>query len=82
MGWGAVIIRLAGRAYFPDISMLPNEDREQVFLTLGAEILNPFFFGFLLIAVLEPIMSSADSQLLVGSSAFIRDIYSKNDRQR
>jgi sodium/proline symporter len=77
MGWGAIMIGLAGRAYFPDISMLPNENREQVFLTLGSEILNPFFFGFLLVAVLAAIMSSADSQLLVGSSAFIRDIYQK-----
>ncbi|UFT99957.1 sodium/proline symporter [Radiobacillus kanasensis] len=77
MGWGAVMIGLAGRAYFPEISMLPNEDREQIFLSLGSEILNPFFFGFLLVAVLAAIMSSADSQLLVGSSAFIRDIYQK-----
>lgn len=77
MGWGAVMIGLAGRAYFPDISMLPNEDREQIFLTLGSELLHPLFFGFLLVAVLAAIMSSADSQLLVGASAFVRDIYQK-----
>jgi sodium/proline symporter len=77
MGWGAVLIGLAGRADFPEISKLPNEDREQVFFTLGSEILHPVFFGFLLVAVLAAIMSSADSQLLVGSSSFIRDIYQK-----
>lgn len=77
MGWGAVMIGLAGRAYFPDINMLPNGNQEQVFLSLGSEILHPLFFGFLLVAVLAAIMSSADSQLLVGSSAFIRDIYQK-----
>ncbi|MDY7223237.1 sodium/proline symporter [Halalkalibacterium halodurans] len=81
MGWGAVMIGLAGRAYFPDISLLPNGDQEQVFLTLGSEILHPLFFGFLLVAVLAAIMSSADSQLLVGSSAFVRDIYQKMFRR-
>lgn len=47
------------------------------FTTLGAELLNPFFMGILLVAILAAIMSSADSQLLVGASAVVRDIYEK-----
>lgn len=77
MGWGAIMIGLAGRAYFPDVSLLPNQDQEQIFLTLGAEVVNPLFLGILLVAILAAIMSSADSQLLVGSSSFVRDIYQK-----
>ncbi|MGY3718177.1 sodium:solute symporter family transporter [Sutcliffiella cohnii] len=77
MGWGAIMVGLAGRAYFPNISMLPGENSEAIFTTLGEEILNPFFMGILLVAVLAAIMSSADSQLLVGASAVVRDIYDK-----
>jgi sodium/proline symporter len=75
MGWGAIMVGLAGRAYFPEVSLLPGENKEAVFTTLGAELLNPFFMGILLVAILAAIMSSADSQLLVGSSALVRDIY-------
>jgi sodium/proline symporter len=77
MGWGAIMVGLAGRAYFPDISALPGENREAIFTTLGAELLNPFFMGILLVAILAAIMSTADSQLLVGSSSLVRDIYDK-----
>ncbi|WP_408008992.1 sodium/proline symporter [Pseudalkalibacillus sp. A8] len=75
MGWGAIMVGLAGRAYFPDISSLPGENQEAIFTTLGNELLNPFFMGILLVAILAAIMSSADSQLLVGSSSLIRDVY-------
>lgn len=74
MAWGAIMIGLAGRVYFPSISMLPNENSEAIFTSLGEEVLNPFMMGILLVAVLAAIMSSADSQLLVGASAIVRDI--------
>ncbi|WP_134703013.1 sodium/proline symporter [Ammoniphilus sp. YIM 78166] len=77
MGWGAIMIGLAGRVYFPNIEALPNANKEALFTTLGAEILHPFFLGILLVAILAAIMSSADSQLLVGASAVVRDIYDK-----
>ncbi|UCZ52672.1 sodium/proline symporter [Bacillus shivajii] len=77
MGWGAVMVGLIGRAYFPSVDMLPGENNEQIFTSLGAEVMNPFFAGILLVAVLAAIMSSADSQLLVGSSAVVRDIVDK-----
>ncbi|PYZ92638.1 sodium:proline symporter [Salipaludibacillus keqinensis] len=77
MGWGAIMVGLIGRAYFPNVDMLPNESHEQIFTSLGAEVMNPFFTGILLVAVLAAIMSSADSQLLVGASAVVRDIYER-----
>ncbi|WP_096190247.1 sodium/proline symporter [Evansella halocellulosilytica] len=77
MGWGAVMVGLIGRAYFPSVDRLPGENNEQIFTSLGAEVMNPFFAGILLVAVLAAIMSSADSQLLVGSSAVVRDIVDK-----
>jgi len=77
MGWGAIMVGLAGRAYFPDISLLPNENSEAIFTTLGQEVFNPFFMGILLVAILAAIMSSADSQLLVGSSSLVRDVYDR-----
>ncbi|MDQ0254541.1 sodium/proline symporter [Evansella vedderi] len=77
MGWGAIMVGLVGRAYFPSVDMLPNSNNEQIFTSLGAEVMNPFFAGILLVAVLAAIMSSADSQLLVGASAVVRDIYER-----
>ncbi len=71
------MIGLLGRVYFPTINMLPAGNREAVFMTLSQELLNPFFVGIMLSAVLAAIMSSADSQLLVGSSAVVSDIYDK-----
>ncbi|MFC4736844.1 sodium/proline symporter [Bacillus daqingensis] len=77
MGWGAILVGLIGRVYFPAPDMLPNGNNEQIFTSLGAEVMNPFFAGILLVAVLAAIMSSADSQLLVGSSAVLRDMLDK-----
>jgi sodium/proline symporter len=77
MGWGAIFIGLAGRAYFPDVNMLPDGNKEAIFPALSQELTNPFFLGVLLTAVLAAIMSSADSQLLVGSSSIVRDVYEK-----
>lgn len=77
MGWGAIMLGLVGRTYFPEFSMLPGENQEAIFTTLGAEVMNPFFMGIIVVAVLAAIMSSADSQLLVGSAAVVNDIYQK-----
>lgn len=75
MGWGAIFVGLAGRAYFPNVAQLPGENNEAIFTTLGNELFNPFLMGILLVAILAAIMSSADSQLLVGSSSLVRDLY-------
>ncbi|MBD3897678.1 sodium/proline symporter [Halomonas sp. ML-15] len=77
MGWGAVMIGIIGRVYFPEVDMLPDGNHEAIFTSLGQELLSPLLMGVLLVAILAAIMSSADSQLLVGASALVRDIYDK-----
>jgi len=77
MAWGAVFIGLAGRAWFPDISMLPAEDTENLFPLLAQQHLHPVLFGVVLASIFAAIMSTADSQLLVAASSVVRDIYDK-----
>lgn len=77
MAWGAVFIGLAGRVYFPDVSMLPASDVENLFPVLAQQQLHPILFGVVLASIFAAIMSTADSQLLVAASSVVRDIYEK-----
>ncbi len=77
MAWGAVFIGLAGRAYFPEVSMLPAEDTENLFPMLAQQHLHPVLFGVVLASIFAAIMSTADSQLLVAASSVVRDVYEK-----
>lgn len=77
MGWGAVFIGLAGRAWFPDVAMLPGSDTENLFPVLAQQHLHPALFGIVLASIFAAIMSTADSQLLVAASSVVRDIYDK-----
>ncbi len=77
MAWGAVFIGLAGRAYFPEVSMLPAEDTENLFPMLAQLHLHPILFGVVLASIFAAIMSTADSQLLVAASSVVRDVYEK-----
>ena len=77
MAWGAVFIGLAGRVYFPDVSMLPGGDVENLFPVLAQQQLHPILFGVVLASIFAAIMSTADSQLLVAASSVVRDVYEK-----
>ncbi len=77
MAWGAVFIGLAGRAYFPDVAMLPAADTENLFPVLAQHHLHPVIFGVVLASIFAAIMSTADSQLLVAASSVVRDVYEK-----
>ncbi|MDQ0352267.1 sodium/proline symporter [Alkalibacillus filiformis] len=77
VGWGAVWVGLAGRAFFEGPEAMPNGNHEAIFTQLADAVFNPFFMGIAVIAILAAIMSSADSQLLVGASAIVRDIIDK-----
>lgn len=77
MAWGAVYIGLVGRAFYRDVSLLPGKDPENIYTLLGSQHLHPFIFGLTLSAIFAAIMSTADSQLLVASSAIVRDVYQK-----
>jgi sodium/proline symporter len=69
----AVLVGLAGRAYLPET--LSNADAEKTFIVLVNQLTHPIVGGILLAAVLAAIMSTADSQLLVTSSALTEDLY-------
>ncbi len=75
MSWGAVFIGLAGRAYFPEVSMLPAGDTENLYPVLAEMHLHPVLFGIVVASIFAAIMSTADSQLLVAASAVVRDLY-------
>jgi sodium/proline symporter len=67
-GLGAVTAGLAGRALFPGL-----EDSETIFPTLSSQLFPAVVSGVLLVIVLSAIMSTADSLLLLASSAIVRD---------
>lgn len=77
MGWGAVFIGLLGRALFPLVSELPEQDPEMIYLVLSGQYFPPIIYGLLIGGIFAAILSTADSQLLVVASTIIRDIYEK-----
>ncbi len=81
MGMGAIFIGLVGRAYFPEIGLLPAQDTENLYPLLARETLHPAVFGMVVASIFAAIMSTADSQLLVGASAVVRDLYEKGVRK-
>lgn len=70
--FGAVTAGVAGRALFPGL-----EDSESIFPTLSSQLFPPVVTGVLLVIVLSAIMSTADSLLLLSSSAIVRDTLQK-----
>lgn len=77
LAWGAVFIGLLGRALIPSVKSLPGKDPEMVYLVLSSEFFGPIFYGLLVGGVFAAILSTADSQLLVVASTFVRDLYEK-----
>jgi Na+/proline symporter len=77
MAWGAVFIGLLARILVPEVKNLPNADKEMVYLVLSSQYFGSVFYGLLVGGVFAAILSTADSQLLVVASTFVRDIYEK-----
>ena len=71
-GIGAVTAGIAGRALFPGL-----EDAETIFPVLSTAFFPPLITGVLMVIVLSAIMSTADSLLLLASSAVVRDTMQK-----
>ncbi len=69
---GAVLAGMAGRTLFPGLA-----DPETILPVMGTELLPAFFTGILLVVVLAAIMSTADSLLILASSAVVRDVVQK-----
>jgi len=66
----AMGVGLLGRAFMD----APLEDAETVFMAAVGVLFHPLIAGMMLAAILAAIMSTADSQLLVASSALSEDI--------
>ena len=77
LGWGAVMVGLIGRALIPNIHNLPNADSEMIYIVLASDFFGPVFYGLIIGGIFAAILSTADSQLLVIASTFVRDIYEK-----
>lgn len=81
IGWtalamaGAVMVGLVGLVYITNHPTTTLEDGEKIFMLLVNAAFHPVIAGILLAAILAAIMSTADSQLLVSSSALAEDFY-------
>jgi len=81
MAWGALFIGLAGRAFIPAVADLPDNNSEMIYLVLASKLCSPALYGLLIGGIFAAILSTADSQLLVVSGTFVRDIYEKTIRR-
>jgi sodium/proline symporter len=68
-------VGLAGAAYVATKLGGQLGDEETIFIVLVEALFHPLIAGILLAAILAAIMSTADSQLLVSSSALAEDLY-------
>ncbi len=66
----AVTCGVVGAAIFPNL-----EDPETIFIHLTQNLFPPLITGILITAILSALMSTADSQLLVASSAASSDLF-------
>ncbi len=73
--FGAMLVGVVGLVYITNHPTLVLEDGEKIFMLLVNAIFHPVIAGILLAAILAAIMSTADSQLLVSSSALAEDFY-------
>ncbi|AKS40481.1 sodium/proline symporter PutP [Wenzhouxiangella marina] len=69
----AILVGMAGIGGLP--GTLDGPDAEKVFMRLVEVLFHPFVAGICLAAILAAVMSTADSQLLVASSAVAEDFY-------
>lgn len=67
----AILIGFIGVVYF---QKNPIADKEQVFILMIQGLTHPVVGGLLLAAIMAAVMSTADSQLLVASSALTSDL--------
>ena len=66
----AIVVGVLGRALYPELA-----DPESIFMVMVTDLFPTIITSILLTAILAAIMSTADSQLLVTSSAVATDIY-------
>lgn len=72
---GALMVGVVGLLYVQNNMGGELADPETIFMVLVNAVFHPVMAGILLAAILAAIMSTADSQLLVSSSALAEDFY-------
>ena len=77
---GALLVGLAGIVYTERLGVSLS-DPEAIFMLMVNTLFHPVIAGILLAAILAAVMSTADSQLLVCSTAFAEDFYRDMFRQ-
>ncbi|EDP59758.1 sodium/proline symporter PutP [Vibrio sp. AND4] len=81
VGWttlsmaGAMLVGLVGLVWVTGHPGTQVDDGEKIFMLLVNTVFHPVIAGVLLAAILAAVMSTADSQLLVSSSALAEDFY-------
>ncbi|MGF1910090.1 sodium/proline symporter PutP [Vibrio kasasachensis] len=78
---GALLVGLVGLIYVTNTGNVSLADGEKIFMVLVNAMFHPVIAGVLLAAILAAIMSTADSQLLVSSSALAEDFYKQVFKQ-
>jgi SSS family solute:Na+ symporter/sodium/proline symporter len=82
IGWGGMMLGLAGRVIYQDVSKLPLANSEMIFFEVTRSMVpSDFLVGVMWAGVFAAMMSSADSMMLVVSSSVGRDLYEKVIRQ-
>ncbi|RLF78575.1 sodium/proline symporter [Thermococci archaeon] len=74
--WGAFFAGFLGFALYQG-GVLKVTDPEKVIPAMALELMPSWLAGFVIAGIISAIMSTADSQLLVASSAVSRDLYHK-----
>lgn len=68
--WTGYMVGYVGRVFFPNLA-----DPETIFPTILLDMLNPWFAGIMIAALMALIMSTIDSQLLSAASTLTEDFY-------
>ena len=71
----ALLVGVVGKIFLQPTTFDSQSAAEAVFIVSMQKIFPTFIAGFFLCAILAASMSTADSQLLVASSAFSKDVY-------
>lgn len=72
--FAAVMIGIIGRSLFPT-ALTTAGAAETVFIEIAQTLFHPIFAGLAMAGILAATISSADSYLLIGASAFSKNIY-------
>jgi len=78
ISWGGIMLGLAGRVLYEDVSRLPLANAETIFFHVSRSMIpTDFLVGIMWAGVFAAMMSSADSMILVVTSSISRDLYQK-----